>query len=67
MPNPDIDMYNELLDGVVTGLKLINQREDLFNEVARTIRLTYEAMIRVGFTPTEALEIVSRQGGAKIK
>lgn len=57
----DIDEAIDLLVKYAQGLA---KRQDLFDAGAACVRASYDALCRAGFTPPEALKIVSHQNNS---
>lgn len=53
-----MDIFNEL----VGTLKAVNSNVELWDELAKCYKNAYDALCRAGFSPSQAMEIISRQG-----
>lgn len=55
-----------MIKNLLEMLKELNANQELWDTIAATYKNAYDALIRSGFTPDQAITILSRQGtGAK--
>lgn len=56
-----------MLDQVIAIMKEMENKPEMFEVTARLMRKMYESLVKVGFTPDEAIRIVASQGtGMKV-
>lgn len=53
-----MNIFQEITD----NLKSVNSNTELWDELAKCYKNAYDALCRAGFTPDQAMEIISRQG-----
>lgn len=58
--------WNDRMDQIVVMMQAVNKRADVYAEAAKGLKLAFDATTAAGFSPEQALQIVSRQGAVKL-
>lgn len=56
--------YAEVLEGILGLAKAVEKNDELFEVGARIVRKAFDALLKVGFMPDQAIQILTSVGGS---